>query len=91
MQKSVAPLSKKACYLRAQFLRLKGRRGPKKAILAVAASVLTAVYHMLRDGVVYHDLGPDHFDRPDNKERAVQRLARRIEAPGYRVVLREAA
>jgi len=78
-------------YLRAQFLRLKGRRGPKKAILAVAASLLTAVYHMLRDGAVYQDLGPNHFDRLDNKERAAQRLARRIEALGYQVELREAA
>ena len=37
--------------------RLKGRRGPKKAILAVAASMLTAVYFMLRDEKDYHDLG----------------------------------
>ena len=40
----------KNSYLRAQFLRLKARRGAKKAILAVAASMLTAAYHMLRDG-----------------------------------------
>ena len=41
----------KDSYLQAQFLRLKTRRGPKKAILAVAASMLTATYHMLQRGV----------------------------------------
>jgi transposase len=44
-------------YLRAQFLRLKSRRGPMKAIVAVAASMLTAAYSMLRDNHDYHDLG----------------------------------
>ena len=38
-------------------LRQKSRRGPKKAIMAVAASMLTAIYYMLRDGVEFHDLG----------------------------------
>ena len=56
---------KKDSYLRAQFLRLKSRRGPKKAILAVASSMLTAAYVMLRDGVEYHDLGPYHFEQQD--------------------------
>ena len=57
--------SRKTSYLRAQFLRLKARRGAKKAIVAVAASMLTAAYYMLRDGTEYHDLGADHFDRHD--------------------------
>ena len=48
----------KNTYLRAQFHRIRARRGPKKAIMAVAASILTAVYFMLRDGVEYRDLGP---------------------------------
>lgn len=55
----------KDSYLRAQFLRIKARRGGKKAILAVAASMLAATYVMLRDGVEYRDLGPDHFARHD--------------------------
>jgi len=46
----------------AQFYRLRSRRGPKKALCAVAASILTAIYHMLRDGTGYQDLGADHFD-----------------------------
>jgi hypothetical protein len=51
----------KDTYLRAQFYHVKARRGPKKAIIAVAASILTAVYHMLKDGKMYQDLGPNHF------------------------------
>ena len=46
-------------YLHAQFLRLKSRRGPKKAILAVAASMLSGMFFILRDQVDYRDLGGD--------------------------------
>jgi transposase len=77
-------------YLRAQFLRLKGRRGAKKAILAVAASMLTAAYHMLRDSVAYHDLGANHFDRRDRMKLA-GRLIRRLEALGLTVQVQTAA
>jgi Transposase IS116/IS110/IS902 family len=51
---------KKASYLQAQFQRLRHRRGPKKTICAIAASILTAVYHMLRAGTFYQDLGANH-------------------------------
>ena len=55
-----AATRKKGSYLQAQFQRLRHRRGPKKAVCAVAASMLTAAFHMLRDGTLYQDLGPDH-------------------------------
>jgi hypothetical protein len=42
-------------------MRLKARRGAKKAIPAVAASMLTAAYHILKNGVEYCDLGAHHF------------------------------
>ena len=77
-----AAVRKKDCYLRVQFLRIKARRGPKKAIIAVAASMLTAIYHMLRNGVEYRDLGPHHFDQRD-KNRAIRRLLRRLADLGY--------
>jgi transposase len=77
-------------YLRAQFLRLKSRRGPKKAILAVAASILTAAYHMLQNGTTYQDLGTDHFDRRD-KARITKRLIRRLEDLGLSVEVKPAA
>ena len=45
----------KGTYLHAQYLRLRSRRGPKRAIGAVAASILTATYHMLKNGTLYQD------------------------------------
>lgn len=81
---------KKDSYLRAQFLRLKARRGPKKAIVAVAASMLTAAYYMLRDGVDYHDLGPHHFDHRE-KTKTINRLVRRLTDLGCEVQLKPAA
>jgi transposase len=73
---------KKASYLQAQFQRLRHRRGPKKAICAVAASILTAVYHMLRDGTFYQDLGADHFLRASPEAQA-SRLVRQIAKLGF--------
>ena len=76
----------KDSYLNAQFHRIKARRGPKKAIMAVAASILTAIYHMLKDGTFYQDLGPNHFD-PRTKERQKNRLIKRLAELGYVVEL----
>ena len=73
---------KKASYFQAQFQRLRQRRGPKKAICAVAASMLTAVWHMLRDGTFYHDLGPDHFHRRTPEQQA-RHLAQQIAKLGF--------
>ncbi|WP_415876888.1 transposase, partial [Burkholderia ubonensis] len=58
-----AAVRTKNTYLHAQFLRIKARRGAKKAIVAVAASMLTAARHMLRNGMEYMDLGPEYFNR----------------------------
>jgi transposase len=85
-----AAANKKNSYFEAQFLRLKGRRGPKKAAVAVAASILTTVYHMLRDGTCYQDLGPNHFIRRD-PARTAHKLADRIRSLGYIVEIRSAA
>src|SRR3712207_341992 len=82
----------KGTYLRALFGRLKARRGPRKAIIAVAAAILTAAYWMLRRGVAYVDLGADHFDRT-GRPRLAARLARKLDELGFNVTLtqREAA
>lgn len=85
-----AAVRKKDSYLHSQFLRLKSRRGAKKAIIAVAASMLTAAYHMLAGGVEYHDLGPYHFDRLD-KTKAINRLVRRLQQLGCDVQVQHAA
>jgi transposase len=75
----------KGTYLQAQFHRIRARRGPK-AILAVAASILTAIYHMLKNGTLYEDPGPNHFD-VRTKERQKNRLLRRLADLGYAVEL----
>ncbi len=77
-------------YLHAQFLRLKSRRGPKKAILAVAASMLSAAYYMLRDQVDYRDLGADHFHRRDHA-RLARNLINRLKDLGLEVQIKQPA
>src|SRR5215475_7406127 len=76
----------KGSYLQAQFHRIRSRRGAKKAIVAVAASILTAIYHMLKHGTLYQDLGPHHFDSR-SKERQKNRLIKRLADLGYVVEL----
>jgi transposase len=77
----------KGSYLRAQFHRLKARRGGKKAIVAVAASMLNAAFYIIRDGVVYRDLGADHF-RKRNPTQTAKRLVKRLEDLGFAVEAR---
>jgi transposase len=75
----------KGSYLQALFHRIRSRRGVNKAIVAVAASILTAIYHMLKDGTMYQDLGPNHDRRA--KERQKNRLIKRLADLGYAVEL----
>jgi transposase len=80
----------KATYLNAQFVRLRARRGPKKAVCAVAASILTAAYHMLADGTFYQDLGAAHFERRRPAAQA-RRLVKRLADLGFSVQLNPVA
>ena len=80
----------KGTYYQAQFFRLKARRGPKKAAIAVAASLLTAAYHMLKNGAFHQDLGADFLVKRD-KARIVTKLASRIKDLGYDVSFTPAA
>jgi transposase len=82
IQAAWAAVKVKDSYPRAQFLRLRARRGAKKAIVAVAASLLTSVYHMIREGTPYKDLGAQHFTRHD-RASAARRLVARLEQLGY--------
>jgi hypothetical protein len=52
--------------------------------------MLTAVYHMLKSDVEYHDLGPDHFDRRD-KAKLARRLVSRLADLGFTVIIQPAA
>jgi transposase len=76
----------KGTYLQAQYFRIKARRGSKKAAIAVAASILTAAWHMLRDGTIYRDLGADYFVSRD-KAKAANKLVNRLKHLGYQVAL----
>ena len=77
-------------YFKAQFHRIRARRGPKKAAIAVAASMLTSAYHMLKNGTVYEDLGEMHFTNRD-RDKVANRLVRRLQNIGYTVEIRAAA
>lgn len=80
----------KATYLAAQFHRLAARRGRKKAVIAVAHSILVIAYHLLARGTTYQDLGVHYFDERDR--RAVERRAvRRLVGLGFKVILEPAA
>jgi transposase len=81
---------KKDSYYKAQFNRLRGKRGPKIAICAVAASMLTAIYHMLKDGTEHHDLGANHF-RQASAEIKAKRLVAQLAKLGFRADLQPLA
>ncbi|MDP8938190.1 MAG: IS110 family transposase [Actinomycetota bacterium] len=76
----------KGGYFGAQFRRIAKRRGEKRAALAVAHSILTVIYHLLTDGVLYEDLGAAYFDQlaPDKVARY---HPRRLAELGYEVTL----
>jgi hypothetical protein len=74
----------------AQFYRLQNRRGPQKAICAVAASILTAIYHMLKNDTRHHDLGADHFHRRPPEAQA-KRLVAQLGKLGFEVQLHPTA
>jgi len=89
IQAAWAATRKKGSYLQAHFLRVKNRRGPKKAIVAVAASMLTAAYFMLRDDVDYHDLGGRYLVDRD-KQHLTKSLLRRLRDLGVVVEVKAA-
>jgi transposase len=80
----------KSGYLPAQFSRIKSRRGPKKAVIAVAASMLKAAYFILRDDTDYRDLGAGHFERAD-RDKTASRLIKRLNNLGFNVEIKETA
>ena len=85
-----AAARKKGSYLQAQYHRLRARRGAKKAVGAVAASILTAAYHMIANGTFYQDLGADHFERR-TKPTQIKRLVAKLQSLGYEVEIKPLA
>jgi transposase len=77
---------KKDCHLAALFRRIRARRGEQKAIMAVAHQLLTILFHILRDGGAYHELGEAYCDR-QNKPKITRKLVERLQKLGYYVTL----
>jgi transposase len=73
-------------YLSAQFHRLAERRGKKRAIVAVAHSILVIAYYLIKRKEPYRELGGNYFDQ-HNVEATRQHLVKRLERLGYQVTL----
>lgn len=89
VQAAVAASRTKGTYLKEKYWRLKARRGPMRAALAIAHKILIAAYHMLSRGVGYHDLGSAHLDHVSAKATK-RNLVKRLERLGYHVTLQPA-
>jgi transposase len=87
VQAAWAASHSKNTYLSAQYRRLAGRRGKKRAIVAVGHTMLVMMYHMLKDGVDYHELGHDYLDKLQ-PQRLTRYLVKRLESLGHEVILR---
>lgn len=81
----------KNTYLAAQYAQIRGRRGPQRAAVAVAHSILVIAWHLLSNGEPYQDLGGDYFDRRRNSTARQRRLVAQLEALGHTVTLQPAA
>jgi transposase len=87
IEAAYAAARSRGTYLGAHYARLKGRRGPKKAAVAVGHSILVICYHILQRGEPYQELGEDYFNRRRSEEAYRKRLVRQLERLGHRVVL----
>jgi transposase len=77
----------KDTYLGAQYRRIAARRGPNKAAVAVAHSMIVAAWHMLSTGETYRELGADYFTTRIDRQRHARRLTHQLEQLGYTVTL----
>jgi transposase len=90
VQAANAAARSKGTYLAAQYARIKGRRGHKKAIVAVAHSILVICWHLLTRNEPYSDLGGDYFLERQSNDVYKNRLVRQLERMGYQVNLQPA-
>ena len=89
-QVAVSAARTKGTYLAARYRRIAGRRGKKRALVAVGHSVLIAVWIMLTRDVAYHDLGAEHFVErlnPNAKAKQTRRLIDQLHQLGYNVTV----
>jgi transposase len=81
----------KRSYFGAQYRQIARRRGPNKAAVAVAHSLIELVWHLLSTGEVYNDLGEDYFSKRQDPQRRARRLVAQLEELGFKVTLEAAA
>jgi transposase len=86
IQAAWAAVRNTGSYLSALYHRLAPRRGKKKAIVAVAHSILVSIYHVLKNQVSYKDLGTNYFDKI-NAAQIKRRCVRGLEGLGFKVIL----
>ena len=72
----------KTSYYYAQYTRICAHRGKKKAILAVAHSMLIAIYHILKDDTPYKELGADYYNQ-FNRESKIKAYLKKLKALGW--------
>jgi len=88
VQAANAAARTRGTYLQAQYHRLAGRRGRKRAIMAVAHSILVIAYHLMVRREPYRELGGDYFDKI-RPEKTAKRLIKRLEQLGFQVSIQE--
>lgn len=81
-----AAVKVKNSFFNAQFVRISAHRGTKRAYVAVAHSMLIAIYHVLSTGELFKDLGSDYYNQFD-KERKANSMVKRLKALGYEVTI----
>jgi transposase len=79
----------KGTYLKQLYGRLAGRRGTKRALVAVGHRLLQIVYNVLSKGQSYRELGEDYQDKQQDKQRLARRLLKRLEKLGVKVTVHE--
>jgi len=89
-QAAWAVTRKKDCYLAAQFRRLAARRGIKRAVMAVAHTMLIIAYTMLKTGRSYHELGGNYLEQI-NKDQLQRYFVKRLQKLGLTVTVEPAA
>ena len=81
-----AAIRNKQSYLYSRYQRIAARRGGKRALIAVAHTMLIAIYHILKEKVPYHDLGADYYS-VINQEKIINRNIRSLEKLGVNVII----
>ena len=79
-----AAVKNKKSYFYVQYIRISAHRGPKRAYVAIAHSMLISIYHILKNGVVFKDLGADYYNQ-FNKERKLNAYLKKLKVLGWEI------